>query len=181
MRRSMLKPAVILALALLAAAGAPAAGVMASNAAFGAEKTDVSASPGAKAGLPVQRARSTDAGLRRRGGRTWRRPHWRRWPNRRITVPMSVACVVEKDFDEGGSAPYAIVRFVNTGQSTIPAGTTIRWQLSNGQWGNYRLHHALAPGQKSTAIDVPGNSWNGPLGCSAKTFHVRIFRPHHIR
>jgi len=176
MTRTILKPATILALALLAAAGAPAAGVLASNAAFGAGTTAMSASLGAEAGLLHQKAEIIQAGLRNRRGGLRRRHRGYRRPDRSITVPMSVACVVEKDFDEGGSLPYAIVRIVNTGQSTIPAGTRIRWQLSNGQWGNYRLHQALTPGAKSTAIDVPGNSWNGPLGCSARTFHVRIFR-----
>jgi len=44
MKREILIPIAILALALLAAAGAPAIGVFASNAAFGAEKTAMTAS-----------------------------------------------------------------------------------------------------------------------------------------
>ncbi|HUT49256.1 MAG TPA: hypothetical protein VM325_07945 [Alphaproteobacteria bacterium] len=55
MKREILVPVTILALALLAAAGAPAMGVLASNAAFGAETTVVTASLGADGrGLAAQ-------------------------------------------------------------------------------------------------------------------------------
>jgi hypothetical protein len=56
MKREILIPIAILALALLAAAGAPAVGVIASNAAYGAETTVVTASLGAEAEARLARA-----------------------------------------------------------------------------------------------------------------------------
>jgi len=50
MKREILIPIAILALALLAAAGAPAVGVLVSNAAYGAEKTVFTASLGSACG-----------------------------------------------------------------------------------------------------------------------------------
>jgi hypothetical protein len=50
MKREILIPIAILALALLAAAGAPAVGVIVSNAAYGAETTVLTASLGSKGG-----------------------------------------------------------------------------------------------------------------------------------
>jgi hypothetical protein len=56
MKREILIPIAILALALVAAAGAPAVGVLASNAAFGAETTVFTASLGAEAKARFGRA-----------------------------------------------------------------------------------------------------------------------------
>jgi hypothetical protein len=50
MKREILIPIAILALALFAAAGAPAVGVIVSNAAYGAETTVFTASLGAEGG-----------------------------------------------------------------------------------------------------------------------------------
>ena len=50
MKREILIPIAILALALLAAAGAPAVGVLVSNAAYGAETTVFTASLSARGG-----------------------------------------------------------------------------------------------------------------------------------
>lgn len=69
MKREILVPVAILALALLAAAGAPAMGVLASNAAFGAETTVVTASLGADSGFA---ARFSSAGQWTTGGRACR-------------------------------------------------------------------------------------------------------------
>jgi NAD(P)H-hydrate repair Nnr-like enzyme with NAD(P)H-hydrate epimerase domain len=57
MKREILIPITILALALLAAAGAPAVGVIVSNAAFGAETTVFTASLGAEGGDAASAAR----------------------------------------------------------------------------------------------------------------------------
>ncbi|MDH3235885.1 MAG: hypothetical protein OEQ29_20360 [Alphaproteobacteria bacterium] len=62
MKREILVPVAILALALLAAAGAPAMGVLASKAAFGAETTVFTASLGADGGKSSLAARFAAAG-----------------------------------------------------------------------------------------------------------------------
>jgi hypothetical protein len=189
MTREILKPAAILALALIAAAGAPAAGVLASNAAFGAEKTVVTASLGAEAGKSAFKARVTQTGLRyqRRGVRRWQQPNWRqprrrrpryeRWPDRRITAPLSFNCVVEKDWQEGNGAIYTILRIVNTGTVAIPAGTRFQWQVSTGQTGSFTLYHPIAPGQQSTAIDVTSIGWLNGATCAAQSIHVQRLQP----
>jgi len=62
MKREILIPIAILALALLAAAGAPAVGVLVSNAAYGAETTVFTASLGSACGDA-----GSSAGLARAG------------------------------------------------------------------------------------------------------------------
>jgi hypothetical protein len=61
MKREILTPIAILALALLAAAGAPAVGVIVSNAAYGAETTVFTASLGAEGGKTGPAARFSRA------------------------------------------------------------------------------------------------------------------------
>lgn len=58
MKREILIPVTILALALLAAAGAPAVGVIVSNAAYGAETTVFTASLGAEGGQAARFSRA---------------------------------------------------------------------------------------------------------------------------
>ena len=62
MKREILFPVAILALALLAAAGAPVVGVLVSNAAFGAETTVFTASLGAEGGKSSPAAKISSAG-----------------------------------------------------------------------------------------------------------------------
>lgn len=72
MKREILIPIAILALALLAAAGAPAVGVFVSNAAYGAETTVFTASLGAEGGAAASDARLARAGYANTDGEACR-------------------------------------------------------------------------------------------------------------
>ena len=125
--------------------------------------------PGAtSAALEAPSAKVVTVSGSRRGG-FGRRGYFpnRRWPDTRITKPAWIDCAVEKDFAEGGSAPYSIVRFTNASSHTLPAGSVIQYTLWNGQSFTYKLYHPLAPGQKSTAIDIPVSGYSARMTCNA--------------
>jgi len=194
-KRFLKGPATILALASFAVAAAPVAGVMTSNAALAAETAGqtraLDAAPRKAEMAPAGRRRlnnnrrlrrlKNDRRRRRLNNNNNRRRHrrfrLRRVQPRRIAVPISFTCVVEKDWTEGGGAAYPIIRIINTGSVAIPAGRTFRWQLSTGHTGTIKLYHPLAPGQSSMPDDSPFHTWIEGLTCQATTLQVRYHGP----
>lgn len=136
------------------------AGVIERNAAAAGE------TGGRTAALAAARAKAELAPAGRRNLHKRRRFHYA--PTRRITAMIRFACLVEKASDAGGS-PYPIVRIVNTGAGTIPAGRRIRWRLSTGKAGAFTLRQPVPPGHKSPAIDLAYHDWLEGLTCRAAT------------
>ena len=83
---------------------------------------------------------------------------------------LFLKCVVEDDWDESGGGKYKIVRLFNTSNRTLPEGTQIKWRLSTGHSGWWKLYPTpWAPSQPSTAYDVPQAArYVEGLTCTAK-------------